>query len=69
MSYFLHDKAGGGEDTRPDHVGDDEDGGGEETDLPFKPMIRQMIFHRAQRWRRLGVFGRLLMASLIEDYR
>lgn len=44
MSYFLHNKAGGGEDTRPDHVGYDENNGGEKTDLPSELVVR-MIFH------------------------
>jgi hypothetical protein len=68
VPHFLHDKAGGGEDTRPDHVGDDEDSGGEEADLPFKLMITEMIFHREPCWRRFRVSVRLLTAALIEDY-
>ncbi len=67
MSYFLHNKAGGGEDTRPDHVGNDENGGSEKTDLPSELMMVRMMFHRER--------GDVLPVSeavhhrLAEDYR
>src|SRR4030042_3196343 len=66
---FLHNKAGGREDTRPDHVGNDENGGSEETDLPFKLMILRMIFHREPCWRLFRAWVRVLTAALIKDYR